>query len=228
MGFDGQLEKLSITPYTDDTFSTPGTSVSVPINPHKYTHTYQVLYNHPEAQGASGGSPKFKRIPSEVVEFELIFDGTGVVPPGGPGADGITAEVMAFRDLVFAFDGQIHRPRWLVLSWGALVFHCTLQSLVITYTLFKPDGTPLRARLATKFLGYTNELELARRANASSPDLSHLVTVRAGDSLPALCHRIYGSIVHYPKVAAINGLTDFMTLEVGSTLLFPPLRSAGT
>ena len=51
------------------------------------------------------------------------------------------------------------------------------------------------------------------------------MTVQAGDTLPLLCHRIYGSSLFYRQVAAVNGLTDLRALAVGSRLLFPPLRT---
>jgi nucleoid-associated protein YgaU len=99
-----------------------------------------------------------------------------------------------------------------------------LESLNVSYTLFKADGTPLRAKLALKFLGFTSEARIAREENKSSPDLTHLVTVVAGDTLPALCHRIYGSSVYYLKVASVNELVDFRQLRPGQRLQFPRLE----
>ena len=63
------------------------------------------------------------------------------------------------------------------------------------------------------------------RANKSSPDLSHVVTVKAGDTLPLLCYDIYGSSNPYIKVAAVNGLTDFRDLQPGQQLMFPVMQS---
>jgi hypothetical protein len=230
MGFAGKLEKLQITAYEKSTFTGSKKVFSVYINPEKYTHTYKIGYSDVQAQGSSGGSPTFDKIHADTVKFELVFDGTGVVPGKFPGivpftSDGITEQIEEFKKLVFSFDGNIHSPRFLQLSWGTLLFRCRLTSLNISYTLFKPDGTPLRARADASFVGYTDEVELARLAKKSSPDLSHIVTVKAGDTLPLLCYRIYGSSLHHLKVAAVNGLTQTRRLEVGSKLLFPPLEA---
>jgi nucleoid-associated protein YgaU len=62
----------------------------------------------------------------------------------------------------------------------------------------------------------------------SSPDLSHLVTVKAGDTLPLLCCNIYGSSVYYLEVARVNGLAHFRDLAPGMQLLFPPLQDSAT
>ena len=68
----------------------------------------------------------------------------------------------------------------------------------------------------------TKEQELA--ANRSSPDLSHLVEVRDGDTLPLLCDRIYGDAAYYVDVARFNGLDNFRQLTPGVRLHFPPLE----
>jgi LysM repeat protein len=65
--------------------------------------------------------------------------------------------------------------------------------------------------------------EEALRANRSSPDLSHKVMVKAGDTLPLLCYRIYRDSSWYRDVARINNLDDFRDLKPGTRLVFPPL-----
>ncbi|HEU0053299.1 MAG TPA: tail protein X, partial [Longimicrobium sp.] len=135
-------------------------------------------------------------------------------------------QVEAFKGLVFAYYGQTHSPRFLQLVWGTLFFRCRLSELSISYTLFKPDGTPLRARADATFISYTDEKALAKQAKKSSPDLTHVREVRAGDTLPLLCWEIYGSSAWYPRVAEVNGLAGFRDLPVGMQIVFPPLEDA--
>lgn len=231
MAFTGGLEKMMVRAFSDSSFDTEVGSYAVWINPEKYTQVYRVCYNDRQAQGSPGGSPDFDKIPSDRVSFELVFDGTGVVGSPIPGvlpftADGITKQIQEFKTLVFSYDGNIHSPRYLQLVWGTMLFRCRLQELSISYTLFKPDGTPLRARAEATFLGYTDEVALARMARKSSPDLTHVVTVRAGDTLPLMCWQVYGSSEWYPRVAAANRLGGFRELVVGTQLVFPPLQDA--
>jgi len=228
MGFAGSLEKMTITAYDKGDFIKSTGSFTVMINPEKYTRNYRICYNDVQAQGSSTGSPKFNRTLSEVVKLELVFDGTGVLPTALPGvlpfqSDGITKQIAAFEAVVFKYVGKIHSPRFLRLLWGTFELYCRLKSLGVTYTLFKPDGTPLRARAEAEFIQYTSETAAALKANNSSPDLSHVITVKAGDTLPLLCYGVYGSSKWYPQVARANGLVDFRQLAVGSQLLFPPL-----
>jgi phage tail protein X len=231
MAFTGGLEKMLVKAYTDPGFNREAGSFQVWINPERYTHQYQVCYNDRQAQGSPGGSPDFNRIPSDRMSLELVFDGTGVVPSPTPSllplaTHGVGKQVDDFKSLVFSYDGNIHSPRFLQLVWGTLLFRCRLLDLSISYTLFKPDGTPLRARASATFLGYTDEVTLARMARKSSPDLTHVRTVREGDTLPLLCWEVYGSSAWYARVARANGLAGFRDLAVGTRLVFPPLGEA--
>jgi phage tail protein X len=224
----GSLERLVVTAYSDAQYNSPtGKPFTVWINPASYTHDFIICYSDRQAQGSNGPSPEYNRVGQETISFDLIFDATGVVPPPTLGtslpSDGVAGLVNRFVALVATVNGVIHRPNYLKLSWAQLQFQCVLSKLNITYTLFKPNGTPIRAKVATSFLSFASEKQLAAEANKSSPDMTHLVTVVAGDTLPALCHRIYGSSTFYLKVAAVNGLVDFRRLQPGMQLVFPPL-----
>jgi hypothetical protein len=231
MSFSGSLEKLLVEAYDDSKFKRKAGELKVWINPEKYTHAYSICYNDRQAQGSNGGSPTFNKVPSDRVAFELVFDGTGVIPTAIPGVlpytgDGVAKQVEEFKTLVFSYAGNIHSPRYLRLTWGTMLFNCRLKELSLSYTLFKPDGTPLRARADVSFVGYTDEEELAKKAKKSSPDLTHVVTVKAGDTLPLLCWQLYGSSDPYISVARFNRLTGFRELKVGTQLVFPPLEDA--
>lgn len=227
----GSLEHMVITAYSDQQFTksveTPGNPFTVWINPASYTEDSSILYNNRQAQGSSGLSPVFNRFGKRRVSFDLIFDTTGVIPPPKPGVaiprHGVADLITKFRLLTATTNGKEHRPNYLKLSWGQLQFHCVLDKLNIVYSLFQPDGTPLRAKLSVSFLSFYSERYLAKLANKNSPDLTHMITVTATDSLPSLCHNIYGDSRYYLQIAAFNGIINFRHLMPGTQLLFPPL-----
>lgn len=226
--------KLAITAYSDPGFRTKVTGVTNPfqvwINPSSYSYSAQVLYNDRQAQGSPGPSPEFNRVGDEDVAFDLLFDATGVIapPPGQSQVHGVSDALNQFMRLVSTVNGTIHSPNYLVLSWAQLQFECVLTSLKIDYTLFRPDGTPLRAKVAVSFKSFQSETALAKEAALASPDMTHIVTVVSGDTLPNLCHRIYGDSGYYMKVAAFNGLLSFRDVSAGTQLLFPPLHGPTT
>lgn len=228
----GGLEKLTIQAFKNSDFSGLLGEFKVILNPEKYSRSYEICYNNVQPQGSSSGTPEFNRTKSEVIKFELVFDATGVVAGSVPGqngqtSNGITDQVDKFLKLVFDFNGSIHSPNFLRLGWGKFIFDCRMTKLKFDYSLFRPDGTPLRARATTSFTEYTNKVELAKEENKTSPDLSHVRTVKAGDTLPLMCHDIYGSSSYYPQVAAANKLVDFRQLVIGTQIVFPPVASEG-
>jgi hypothetical protein len=225
--------KMKITAYSDQNFNTkvPGASnpFTVWMNPQSYSYQKGVSYNDRQAQGSPGPSPAFNRVAQEDVSFELMFDATGAGPPPSGQTDlssGVTDGITQFTTLMATVNGKVHSPNYLILSWAQLQFQCVLSSLKIDYTLFRPDGTPLRAKVSVSFKSFTSETQLAKQANTNSPDLTHVVTVWAGDTLPLLCHEIYGDSGFYLKVAAFNELVTFRTLVPGTQLLFPPLEGS--
>jgi len=62
------------------------------------------------------------------------------------------------------------------------------------------------------------------KENSQSPDLTHIRIVKEGDTLPLLCHQVYGDPKYYIAVAAVNGLNDFRNLKKGERIMFPPLE----
>lgn len=225
----GQPTKLTITAYSDPNFTTKVTGTTNPftawINPSSYSYNKQICYNDRQAQGSPGPSPEFNRISGEEVSFELIFDATGVipVPTGQSYTNGVSDILQQFTTLTATVNGNIHSPNYLIIGWAQLQFNCVLSSVRIDYTLFMPDGTPLRAKVAVTFKSYTSETKLSQTTKNSSPDMTHMVTVIAGDTLPNLCHRIYGDSGYYKGIAKLNGLIGFRDLAPGTRLLFPPL-----
>ena len=222
------LKKMSIVSYSDEKFASKTGSYDLLINPDTYTHTYSIHYEDATALGMPAALMKFDRMGEETVAFKIMFDGTGVVPgtPVGGSSPSIKKTIDDFRNLVFKYQGQLHEPNYLQLTWGTLAFRCRLKTLNLKYLLFTPEGEPVRAEADVLFSGHTAPAEAAKAANPNSADMSHLVTVRAGDTLPLLCYRIYGTSVPYPQVARINGLNGFRRIEPGTELLFPPIRNS--
>lgn len=222
----GLKKKLKISPCTvDDSGNVnvdEGAAFEVMLNPASYSHAYSIGYNKKEALGQLGSDAKFSGIKPEKVNFDIVIDGTGVVQLVG--AKDVKTQVQELTDIVYKYDGDNHEPNHVRLLWGSLIFFGRLESMSVEYTLFKPSGEPLRAKIKLAFSGFMSKEEEALRAKRSSPDLSHVIEVRAGDTLPLLCYRVYKDSSYYLEVARVNDITNFRALTPGSKLHFPPLR----
>lgn len=245
----GKLEKMTIRAFLPQSNADEPPQVSdapedtyvVQVNPSSYTLNHLLKYSHRQGQGFSGSEAVYSNSEPTTLQFEFLFDGTGVVPPPAELSDvpligalasslsgndqfNVKDEIEKFNQVVYDYDGEIHRPRQLLLVWGTLAFPCALTSLNYRFTLFKPDGMPLRAIATCSFLESLTDAERERVDNPTSPDLTHLRQVREGDTLPLMSYRIYGKSELYLEVARINKLINFRRLRTGLQLAFPPVN----
>jgi hypothetical protein len=217
----GELEKLLIKAYTEADYSGDPTGEFVAyVNPNEITLSYEMEYDEAQGSGTTGSRMEFKKVKPGDMSLTFFIDGTG--------ANGVTVDVQekieSFQT-VTGYNGEIHRPNYLKVAWGTLsVKRCVLKSASIAYKLFKPDGVPLRAVITANFSDNSDDQTRVALAQDESPDLTHARMFKAGDSLPMMCYRIYGSPDYYLDVARANNLDDFRNIPPGTRLLFPPLE----
>lgn len=245
MAFLGELEKMIITKLDQDGTAT-GTPIQVLINPEGYKESYTVEYNDDHQNNSGGQTPKFVKVKPGNFSFKLLFDSTGIFDVVGlnledtltsieedisgfiPFQDdeaennNIVEEIEKIKEFV-VYQGDIHKPYELQINWGALELKCILTKLDIDYKLFNPQGFPIRAVATLTCKQSTSEVLRLAKEKKSSPDLTHIRTVKEGDTLPLMAYRIYGNSKYYLEVARANNLLNFRNLEPGTELTFPPL-----
>ena len=220
----GEKQKLKLTQCTvskdGKVEAVDSNSFEVMLNPASYNRGYSISYNDNEAQGQSASNPKFNVIKPQDFSFDVLLDGTGVVDQSAPA---VKDQIQQLRD-IFAYSGDEHQPLVTKVLWGNLIFFGRLTKMEVDYTLFKPSGEPLRAKVKLAFKEFMSQEEESLRANRKSADLTHVVEVRAGDALPLLCERIYKDSGYYTQVARLNNITNFRDIPPGTRLVFPPLK----
>jgi hypothetical protein len=222
---EGHLKKLKIIGYEDAKFSESKKvqegEFTTLVNPEKYNLKYNIEYNDKNAPGTSSGPAKFVKMEPQDFEIEFLFDSTGVIP--AKSEDSVQEEIDKFRKIVFDYNGEKHRPNFIKIIWGALLFKGVFVSLDLEYKLFKPNGDPIRAVAKCSFKGHQDDEERAADENKNSPDLTHVRQVKGGDTLPLMTHRIYGDSKYYLEVAKFNKLSNFRKLTPGQQIVFPPI-----
>lgn len=222
----GELTKLKIIAYSDEAFENEVSDgeFTTLINPEKYVFNYVTEQNEDQATGTSANSTRFNKKLPEVIELDMVFDRTGAIKTSKVLDEGVIDDIEKFKDVVLKYDGENHQPNYLKVSWGTLLFKGKLSEMSIEFKLFRPDGVPIRAIAKIKLTGFVEDDLRVLLANDQSPDLTHLRTVKDGDTLPLMAYRIYGDSKYYLEVAKANGITNFRQLTVGQQLVFPPLE----
>ncbi|MEW4922917.1 LysM peptidoglycan-binding domain-containing protein [Algibacter sp. 2305UL17-15] len=224
----GELTKLKIIAYSGPEFNESDKvsdgEFETLINPEKYVFNYVTEQNEDQATGTSANSTRFNKKLPEVIDLDIVFDRTGAIKTSKVSDEGIIDDIEDFKKVVLEYDGENHQPNYLKVSWGTLLFKGKLTEMSIEFKLFRPDGVPIRAIAKIKLTGFVEDDLRVAKENNQSPDLTHLRTVKDGDTLPLMSYRIYGDSKYYLEVAKANGITNFRHLTIGQQLVFPPLE----
>ena len=115
-------------------------------------------------------------------------------------------------------------PPILAFEWGSnkilADFMGYLKHVSAKYTMFRADGTPIRA---TASISLEEVPDDPPGTNPTSGSLnsrrSHVM--RDGDSLQSVAYREYGSAAMWRGLALFNGIDDPLRLIPGSSILIP-------
>lgn len=248
------MEKLTIDTYENNSFSSmiqSGAFVAA-INPTSFSISYKTFQNTDQAAGSPNTNVKYEKSLAPSLQIEFLFDATGVtdINPGNTlvnkisklkklsknanGGNAVTEQIKKFYEATGEFVGPLHKPRNVVLRWGASLppgssskstfeYKGMLTDLTIEYKLFDSEGKPLRATAKATFTESISPELMEKLVKTSSPDLTHKRTVQDGDTLPLMTKRIYGDSKYYLEVAKLNNLINFRQLKPGSEVYFPPI-----
>ena len=232
MAESGKLEKMLILAFSDSEKAENGGLKEADdvfealINPESYSLSYKLKFSESaQGQGTSGQQLKYEYTEPEEISFDFLFDNTGIID--SKPRPSIADDLKRFKEVVVSYKGDAHEPRHFKLVWGEnSIFKGRVTELTINYKLFRPDGTPIRAVATVRFKSSIEEQKRAAREDRTSPDLTHARKVKAGDTLPLMCYKIYGDPKYYLQVAAANGMNNFRRLEPGTDLVFPPIEKS--
>jgi nucleoid-associated protein YgaU len=209
------LEKASLTN------TVTGRRVRVQFNPEEYTLTRETNFAQLPVPGLSAPVVQFLHGNAQTVEMELLVDTTESSGAGGPGSDvrALVRDVTSLMDI----DPTLHAPPPVIFSWGRLTFTCVVTRANQRYVLFRPDGTPVRARLTVTLTEYRNvELE-AKEIKRQTVDYTKVHVVGDGETLAQIAHREYADATAWRPIALRNRIADPRSLLAGTALSIPRL-----
>lgn len=138
--------------------------------------------------------------------------------------DSVYDQVKRLNDLTLV-RGDKHRPPVCQLFWGdqGVIFQGVLKSLDQNYTMFLPNGRPVRATAKCTFTQWRANASDLKKQNLMSADVAKSWQVRRGQTLATIAAEEYLDPGIWREIAAANHIDDPLALEPGTTLLLPPL-----
>ncbi len=116
---------------------------------------------------------------------------------------------------------DLHAPPVCFFIWGTFIFKCIIERVTKRFTMFLPEGIPVRATLNITLKEY-REVELQVKEIALlSADLTKSWVVTQGDSLWAIAAREYGNPGDWRLIAERNNIENPRILKPGQKLAIP-------
>jgi hypothetical protein len=113
-------------------------------------------------------------------------------------------------------------PPWVIFHWGGLTsFVGYIHSVTVKYTLFTPDGLPIRGTATVNLEEIPKEGEQKQNPTSGALSAHRVHTVLTGDTLASIAWREYGDPAMWRAIATVNAIEDPMRLRAGSSLLVP-------
>lgn len=230
-----ELEKMVMTGYEKSDYKGSYKEFTAQINPASISWSKEIAYEEDSIIGSGSSEIKYKGHKEDKLSFKIVLDDTGALfnpgQAGGQTASGsrktIPAMVNQLETVLYTIDSESHEPRYVILIWGAFCFEGRVTSLSYDYTLFSPEGMPLRVTISLSFSSHLNKKISNKKENKKSPDLTRVITLKDGESIAGWCNQIYNDPSFCSDVAKCNGLSSFRNVEPGVSLIFPPLSRNG-
>jgi nucleoid-associated protein YgaU len=174
-------------------------------------------HNVPKAEFTSGEAPRLK--------MSLFFDTTSVGH----------MDVRFYTDLLVALTVMnpltqlmgFERPPLVKFIWGmfsaslTMSFTAYIPSVSVNFTMFLPDGTPVRAEAEIELVAVSSMLPFQNPTSRSEARSIWVVT--EGQTLDWIAAQNYGDPAHWRHIAKTNNLMNPKDLKAGQVLKLTPL-----
>lgn len=180
---------------------------------------------------------QFVRGGAEKLSLELFFDTTehGM----GLGARSVTEQTDRVFQLV-RIDPDRHAPPIVTFQWNHHIagdsldalftgqrrnsFRCVIESIRQKFTLFSPEGIPLRATLSLVLREYRTLDQQLGELNLKSPDRTRSHTIRGGETLSAIATAEWDRPEQWRLIAEANQIEDPRRIRPGTFLTIPVIN----
>lgn len=189
--------------------------IEVLFNPKEYIIEKKTPWKEQEIHGMDSPPVEFTFGERKRLSMELFFDTSEE-----------KTDVRQYTDAIeklMLVDASLHRPPLVMFSWGNLKFNCVLEDLVQRFTMFKNDGTPIRAILKVLFKEYATSKEQFQAKPRESSDHTKRIVLREGETLQSLSAREYEDPNQWREIANANDIEDPLNVKPGTVLRVPPL-----
>lgn len=211
--------------------------LEVQFNPTELTFDKQAQIAEITIPGLDAPIQQFVRGNAEKLTLELFCDttdgGTGI------GANSVTEETDKYYQLVKILPER-HAPPVVTFLWDRFPgdslgeawgnqrrdsFTGVAESVRQRFTMFSPEGVPLRATVTLVLREYRPIEQQMHELNLSSPDRTHAHVLAVGETLSSVAGRYYDRPGEWRRIADANEIEDPRRIRPGTVLEVPRMEA---
>ena len=191
--------------------------IAVLFNPTEYSLELSNRYQKSGPPGLSSPVIQFVNGEADQLSMDLYFD--TYTDGGGAPVTEATAPIATLLEI----DADLHAPPRILFQWGELSFKAVIERLGQRFTMFRPDGIPVRATLNVSFTRYRTLAEQLAQPRRNSADKTKRRVMSADDSIWLLAHREYREVRFWREIARRNRIEDPRAIAAGDVLVVPAI-----
>jgi nucleoid-associated protein YgaU len=227
MPVGSSLERASLVAYADKNGSVPMATLTFTYNPSEVKTSRSATWQKPA--GAMTDRPEYISSGPQKAQLSIFFDEWGNA--SGDVSTPVN-QLLSWTKPTAASVAQQDRPRPPVVAFqwgsnGALASRkWFIESVSAEYTMFRSDGTPIRATCDLGLSEYALDSPLGQNPTSGSRESRRSRILGDGDSLASIAYAEYGDAALWRALARINSIDDPMAIQPGTRILIPSATEA--
>ena len=198
-----------------------GVSVDCMFNPFEYTVSKTNTYGEKSQNNADVPEVEFKKAGPQTLKLSLMFD----TYESDEDVSLTTSKLWKLMETKTRQEGNDNNkipPPEVAFEWGVFRFVAVITLMTQKFTMFKQDGTPVRAKVDVTFTQHVDLKDYSHQNPTSGGGpIERVRTVIAGDRLDTIAHEVYGDATRWRLIADYNKITNPIALHPGQPLTIP-------
>lgn len=149
------VAKLVIKVYGDSDFGAEKGEFVSTINPKDLKIYNEIEYSDSQTFGNPNWTLQYNISRPKILSFSLLFDNTGIF--FNSNID-VKQQVKSLESLIFSYQEDINEPFYVRVIWGSIDFKGKLLKMQTNYSMFKNDGSPIRAQTDISIIEFKQEI----------------------------------------------------------------------
>ncbi len=198
-----------------------GVAVDCMFNPYEYTVSKTNSYKEEKQNRSDVPGFEFEKAGPQTLKLSLVFDTY-------ESDEDVSLRTNALWKLMASKtrrEGNRNRkvpPPEVAFEWGVFRFVAVITNMTQKFTLFKTDGTPVRASVEVTFTQHKDLNDYpSQNPTSGGGDIERVWRVVAGDRIDTIAYAVYGDATRWRTIAEYNQLSNPLSLRAGQQLIIP-------